>query len=68
MHGCEREVVGFARPDNLTGFLIWVYTLLAAVVIAAPRANTSLIALGCLASVSQRSSSHQPTTWEHFSR
>lgn len=29
------EVVGFSRPGTLTGFLVWVYTLLAAVVIAA---------------------------------
>ncbi|WP_026818989.1 hypothetical protein [Arthrobacter castelli] len=29
------EAVGFSRPDTLTGFLIWIYALLGAVVIAA---------------------------------
>ncbi|WP_460464360.1 hypothetical protein [Arthrobacter pigmenti] len=36
------EVVGFSRPDTLTGFLVWVYTLLAAVVIAALLAGSAV--------------------------
>ncbi|GAB3261661.1 hypothetical protein GCM10027562_25200 [Arthrobacter pigmenti] len=36
------EVVGLSRPDTLTGFLVRVYTLLAAVVIAALLAGSAV--------------------------
>lgn len=36
------EVVGFDRPDTLTGFLVWVYILLAVVVSAALLAGAAV--------------------------
>lgn len=36
------EVVGLSRPATLTGFLIWTYALMAAVVVAALLAGTAV--------------------------
>lgn len=36
------QVVGFESPDTLTGFLVWVYILLAVVVVAALLAGTAV--------------------------
>ncbi|WP_155838590.1 hypothetical protein [Arthrobacter castelli] len=36
------EVAGLSRPDTITGFLVWLYVLLALVVIAALLAGSAV--------------------------